>query len=677
MKKNIIKHKNFNNFKKFLCGLGGVRGEESASPGGVTGRPERSNRADRQRDAGATSKEHRLACPPRCEAGRNVSPYGSNPKGVILFLFLLGLSAILVYGNSLHSPFIWDDPYLITDNHFIKSSKYLGEIFKRHLYYSTAGMSNFYRPLQTLFLMLDYSFWKNNPFGYHLTSLLFHIANGFLIFLIIDLIFKRRFVAFLVTLLFLGHPVNSTVVDYISSRADSQATLFLLLSFWLFFKYAIPPPIASFREAKRWGRGRKGRGPQFYYFASLLSFILALLSKELAVILPLLLLVSLPLLNFKTQVYVGRNLKVATTPVAAGFNLRLGRTIPFFIILAIYGLLRLTVLSFAAPASGSPPSLYIRLLTTSHSFVKLIGLLFAPLAIHMEKSIPFAKTFFEPIISISLLILGAIGVFLFWIRRYSKLCLFGFIWFFLCLLPMANIIPINATLADHWLYLPGIGFFLAIIGGWDDLVIRRLNLRAIRGLSITFYGLIIIPFSALTMKQNTVWKDPVKFYQWTLKYSPDSFRPHNELGVIYLNQNQYKEAIIEFQKAVSINPNFDQAYDNLGIALDKNGQLQEAIPQYKKALSLNPNNAKTYNNLANTYNKLNQFDAAIETYEKALRLNPGFKAVYNNLGVIYYKKGMLKEAAKQWKKALEIDPHFEVAANNLKIVQEELAHSQR
>ncbi|MFH0796590.1 MAG: glycosyltransferase family 39 protein, partial [Candidatus Omnitrophota bacterium] len=272
----------------------------------------------------------------------------SFPNNFVIFLILFAVS-LLVYGNSLHSPFIWDDPYLILDNHFVQSFRYLPEIFKHHLYYSTAGSSNFYRPLQTLFLTFDYALWKTNPFGYHLTSLLFHLLTAWAIFLIIELLFGKRTPAFLVSLLFLVHPVNSTVVDYIASRADSQAAAFVLLSFLFFFYHILR------------------RKNLTYYLSSLLFFILALFSKEMAIILPFLILAGLYSVKRERLFYL--------------------KTVPFFVLAAIYSTLRLTVLNFSNLYSEGVPNLYLRLLTFSHSFVRLLGLIFFPLPIHIEKGI--------------------------------------------------------------------------------------------------------------------------------------------------------------------------------------------------------------------------------------------------------------------------------------------------
>jgi tetratricopeptide (TPR) repeat protein len=439
----------------------------------------------------------------------------------------------------------------------------------------------------------------------------------------------------MVGLLFLVHPENSTVVNYISSRADSQAALFILLSLYLFVRYA-----------------SLSHSGIIYLAGSLMSFILALLSKELAIILPFLLLATIPFIsNGKKDI--------------------LKKTTPFFIVLGIYALLRLTLLNFPSAGSGMAPSLCIRLLTTAESFTRLIGLLFIPLKIHIEKSIPYSSGLVQATTLSSLAILSAVGIFALWVRRYSKVCFFGLIWFFISLMPMANIVPINATMADHWLYLPCIGLFLSVIGGSADFI-ERFNVRR-RGLfrasALCLYVLIVIIFSSLTIKQNGIWRDPLTFYRLALEYSPNSYRAHNEIGIIYLHQDRFDMAIPEFKEAVSLNPQFDQAYDNLGVAYDKKGEPKKAIAQYKKALKIKPGNPKIYNNLGNAYNKMNRFDEAIGAYQKALRLAPDFRAVYNNLGVVYYKKGMYKETEKYWNKALELDPNDKSVRDNIRVLE--------
>ncbi|MCM8812274.1 MAG: tetratricopeptide repeat protein [Candidatus Omnitrophica bacterium] len=573
---------------------------------------------------------------------------------VLLGYALIGLA---VYANSLQSPFIWDDPYLVVNNHLIRDLRYLPEIFSRHLYDSTAGVSNFYRPLQTLFLLFDFSIWKLNPLGYHLTSLVFHILCAFFSFLLFDLLFGRRWVAVGTGLLFLVHPINSTVVDYISSRADSQAAFFSLLSLWLFFKawgYEASRVGAEAKKGKPGKPGKTGRPAcaplnPLLYLLSLASFLCALLSKEMAVAFPLLLLAAV-LVFRKDQAW---------------------KTIPFVLLLGLYAALRLTVLNFPTPSEQAAPPLTVRLLTTAEAFVRLIGSLFVPVRIHIEKSIPFSAGFWEFRTWGSIAALLAIGFFMAWVYKRSKGCFFGLSWFFIALLPMANIVPINTTIADHWLYLPSIGFFASILGGIADgteLLKPELKGSVRRGGFLVSVAVLVL-FSALTIRQNRIWRDPVGFFELAIRYSPGSFRAHNELGVLSLDRGEVDRAVREFQEAVRINPAFDQAHDNLGIAYDLKGDYPRAIVQYQKALQLNPHNPKTYNNLGNACLKSGQFEQAIRSYEKALQLNPGYKAVYNNLGAVYFKRGEFGKAQEMWEKALQIDPDFEMAASNLKMLK--------
>jgi hypothetical protein len=197
-------------------------------------------------------------------------------------------------------------------------------------------------------------------------------------YLTVELLFQQRSVAVLVSLLFVVHPINSTVVDYIASRADSQATLFLLLSFWLFCKsgwqVVVPSSRPSQASTPPTPQLTRTRLKILLYVGSTVAFVLALLSKELAIVFPLWLVVSLASLGLKTS----------------------RRTVVFWVILGLYGWLRLTVLNFPAASPGVPPPLGIRLFTTCKAFVQLLGLLFVPTPIHIEKSLPFSSGLFEP-----------------------------------------------------------------------------------------------------------------------------------------------------------------------------------------------------------------------------------------------------------------------------------------
>src|SRR3989338_4613385 len=187
-------------------------------------------------------------------------------------ILLISLIITITFSGSLKNDFAWDDSYLITGNDYIKSWSYVPKVFSTQLYEGSGMHSNFYRPLQLLSFMADYSLWKLNPFGYHLTSLLLHIFNSILVYLLAAIVCSSLTPAFITSLLFGIAPCISGITYYIPARSDLLMACFMLLSILLFTKY---------REKKK----------IFLYAVSVIFFIFALLSKEMAVILPILLVI--------------------------------------------------------------------------------------------------------------------------------------------------------------------------------------------------------------------------------------------------------------------------------------------------------------------------------------------------------------------------------------------------
>ncbi|UCH12272.1 MAG: phospholipid carrier-dependent glycosyltransferase, partial [Candidatus Omnitrophota bacterium] len=188
-----------------------------------------------------------------------------NYRAIILIL----LASIIVYINSLFNPFIWDDSALVRDNFLIKDWRHTRKLFTTDLYYSKSR-SNFYRPLQSLSYMLDYSLWRLKPFGYRLTNIILHSTVAILAYLLFLLVSKQKGVSLIGALFFVIHPIHTEAVVYISGRADSLMGIFLLSSFILFTKHMHQD-------------GPKG---QRLYFSSLACFALSLLCKEPALIFP-------------------------------------------------------------------------------------------------------------------------------------------------------------------------------------------------------------------------------------------------------------------------------------------------------------------------------------------------------------------------------------------------------
>ena len=604
-----------------------------------------------------------------------------------LHIVLLIIIGITLYANTFQNEFVWDDDELIVRNPYIKSWRHLQDIFTRDLFYHANGSSSF-RPIQSLSLMLDYHFWRLNPFGYHLTNILLHISAAILVYLLVNLISSgNRALSLITGLIFITHPIHTQAVTYISGRADLLAGVFSLLTIYLYI-YPVRKKLSIF------------------------SFILAILSKESALILPLILILYDILLGEKKggqqatslrgAIATKQSKKLRLRSLSRAIQLRLlppylirGRndkardlarndTIPnelfriprhlyFFAVVGIYAGIRFFLINFKSKPLLDEHTLYTRMLTAVKAGISYIRLLFLPVGLHMERSIPHAKSILEPDVLVSIGLLSIFFIFIFKLYRYSRIACFGFIWFFLNLLPVSNcLIPLNATIAEHWLYLPSIGFFLgaAALGlkltSSKKPVIRQLNASALIA-ALAFY-------SILTINRNRDWRDSITLYENTLKYSK-SIRVLNNLAVAYHSKGQTKKAIRYLKEIVRVAPAYTKAYINLAMAYNGIGEGKKAMGCCKKALQLaqdGPDAYKAHCMLAIAYDISGNYELAISHFKKSLRLNPDDSRVHYNLGSICAKRAKDEEAVLHFKKSVELNPDCPYAHNSLGTAYEHL-----
>lgn len=208
----------------------------------------------------------------------------------------------------------------------------------------------------------------------------------------------------------------------------------------------------------------------------------------------------------------------------------------------------------------------------------------------------------------------------------------------LALLPVSNIYPLNAYMAEHWLYLPGIGFFLLAAYLAGGLI------RKARFIGMACVMIITIYFSYLTIMQNSYWADPVKFYTRTLRFNPDSERIWGNLGVEYAKSGDYARAVDAYRNAIRIKPASAGNYANLGITYAKLKLYPDAVIAYKRSIELDPDSALAYNNLGSAYTSMGDFKKAIAAFKKAIELDPWQPSAYENLRKVYEAVGRPEEA---------------------------------
>ena len=577
----------------------------------------------------------------------------ADKKTVFLSILLIIVLGFARYLNSMEGQFVWDDTYLVKNNIYIKSWGHISSIFTKDIAAGAQTQSNFYRPIQTLTYMFDHSIWGLDVRGYHLTNIFLHLLAAACVYWFITLLFANPKLSLVSSVLFVVHPVMTEAVCYISGRADLLAGVFMLLSIIYYIK--------SLRTKRA-----------IPYIIALVSYAAALLSRESPLMMPVLLLVYH--YAFKEK-----------------FDLR--RFLPIAGIAVLYCILRFTHFNALLPHTIIDTTIFQRAPGFFVAFTEYLRLLILPIGLHMEYGNGLFNLLYPKAI-FGLFAFAAILVYAFK-NKASSLIFFSVTWFILTLLPQSNLYPINAYMAEHWLYMPSIGFFILLASGLERLYIKeRYRRLAVAGaVSLTLF------FSYLTVMQNTTWRDPIAFYERTLRYAPESFRAHNSLGIKYdemgdreraiasyrkaIEYNSYfiypyhnlatayaskgdtKEAIRWYEKAIEISPNFGGTYFNLGNLYSRAGKSDEAIQAYREALKRYPEYVEAHFNLGNSYKAAARYEEAIDAYTKAIRLDPKNTGAHNNLGNTYNAMGRPKEAIDSYRRAIEIDPNAPDAYNNL------------
>lgn len=563
-------------------------------------------------------------------------------KNKYMMAALVAVITVGVFLPALQNGFVeWDDNKYIYDNPFIRSINL--EFFRSAFLDFRA--SNWH-PLTWISHALDYALWGLNPFWHHLTNIVFHALNTFIVVILAARLMEvymrgRRILhtgfyrngsliaALTAGLLFGLHPLHVESVVWVSERKDLLCGLFFLLSVLAYTRYAA--------EAKDETEARQP-SPDVYlkyasrsYLVAFLFFALALLSKPMAVSLPFVLL----LLDWHPFERI-RSFETLTATAA--------EKLPFFILSIVA-----SALTFFAQKSGGAMvmmesvSFPARLLVASNSLFTYLWKIILPL--HLIPFYPYPKDIsilsFHHLASVSFV--AAVTVISAFFARRQKLWFSVWVYFVITLLPVLGIIQVGEqSMADRYTYLPSLGPFLvvglAISGTYEKLSISTPRMRHVKAVAVTAAGVMLILLSYLTVQQIRVWKDSITLWTYVIKkVAVDTATPHNKLGIAYLNQNRIEEARNEFEAALRVEPDYAESHSNLGTIYKSQKSFEEAINEYKTAIKLNSKVPYYHYNLGNLYLIQNQLNEAVNEYIITLRLKPDFFAARYNLEICYQR----------------------------------------
>ena len=534
-----------------------------------------------------------------------------------MFILLLCLACLVVYFNSLSNDFVFDDLALIVYNPMIKSLKLLPLVFKKDIYayFRVDRVETFdiaYRPMQLVTYYCDYKLWGLNPLGFRLLNILLHLLNSILIYYLFLGLFANKKIAGITGILFLVHPIHTSVVSYIAGRAQLLSCIFMLLSMLLFLKFI------NLRTKK-------------YLVFSLIAALLALISREDALI--LFIFIALILFIKKTR------------PKDYSWLL-------YFIALdLVYLYLRFLIFDKAG-ISGHPHIFSLPLLAVNFLNIipRYISLLLLPLDLHMLRVTPYIFSLIDlRVLFSSLLILSCI--FIIYRLRKNRIVIFGILWFLVAIAPVFFYLdgyPLlgGAMMAESWAYIASIGIFAVFAN-----IFCALNKtgRAIFFSFVVFYGL-------LTISNNIYWKNDLLLHKRIVQYNPGKNQIRRDLVNDYLFYGLYEQARSEIEKFASFEPQSPYLDTLWGNYYFYTGKLDSAIERYNRAIGQDKH-FFTYYRLSLCYSKLGQIDRAIYFGLESFRINPHFVLNLIQLGDLYQKAKMHEQAKVYYRMAYEINPH--------------------
>jgi len=521
----------------------------------------------------------------------------SETKKKILYCSLVVLSAICFLLPTVSNVFIYDDAKWMIESDLVYSYKNVPSFF------TTKELGSLYRPVLLLSLWSNQAIFGHSPVAFHAMSLFLHALVSLLFFLILSKLWGYSYKSLIPALIFAVHPIHVDTVAFAYNRSEILALIFILLGFVFLLRDKCWKDYFSFNEEQL--KTPKG----FTIFAASFFFLLAMLSKETAVIG---IIIFVLFIAFKF-VYLRKIPK---------FNPVLLSAIIFSLVLILYFVMRW----FALKTIAARPSemLYFKernaleiFFTMARVFADYIGMLIAPILQRIDYSdYEMSKSIIDKAVIIALivhLLLFAVSVWQFRIRPFLSFCLLAF---YASLLPVSQIIKFLDIKAERFLYMPSIFFCLVL--SYPLIHIKPGN----KYYKVLMVGFIVLMFAygIKSFHYSTFFQSENRLYSKMVKQYPESSKFNYCIGNHWARQRKCGRAIPYLEKSILLRENVE-AHSPLGICYHMLGNRDKAISVLSRGLTLRPNTPLLIKNMAYIYYLENQFDKALLHINKALKLD--------------------------------------------------------
>jgi len=552
-----------------------------------------------------------------------------------LTAFFVALVTFLVFLPSLRNGFVeWDDQGYVYNNELIRS---VDPGLIKHIF--TAPVMANWHPLTVFSFAIDYSIWGLDPWGYHLVNIAFHALNAGLVsilaYCLVELSGAGKtfsLMAGLVTALLFGvHPLHVESVAWVSERKDVLSTFFFILSVISYVKFA-----------------SLGQRKALSYSLALISFILAVLSKPMAITLPAVLLI----VDFYPLD------RLSLDKGLSAMKVLIVEKIPFLAVIPVSAALTVWAQRSAlSTLSNVPVSLRVFMAFRAlvfYLYKMLLPFNLSPYYPYDYNPHPSVRDFLSYEYTGALALLLIITAFCIIMRKRHKFFLALWLFYIVTLMPVSGIVQVGGqAAADRYTYLSGLGPFMLVGLGAGWLATRDGTFIKLSG------GIIIMAFlaalSVLTVRQIRVWRDTVSLWSKTISVFPESIPVvYLNRGIAYQKSGELKKSIEDFDTAIRLYPGYAEAYESRAMSYGRLSEHNQAVNDFTKAIELDPKNANAYHNRGVAHLKNGDYKKAVEDLEKAVELVPGSGMAHFNLGLAYAGLGDSSHAIENFRKASDL-----------------------
>ena len=618
----------------------------------------------------------------------------------VLFFFLF---AFILYGNTILNKFAVDDIYATNNPLVAQGIKAIPEIFKTRFVNQQGNIgstSSDYRPIVKTTFALEYQLWGRKPGVSHGINILFYWALSVLLFFILKRILKNYNILFpfVITMLFMAHPVHTEVVASLKNRDEMLSFICGLGSLWFMLDYADKQKI------------------RYVLYAMVVFFIGYLSKNSIVSFLVLIPLVLYFFSNLPAKKMIPVMLAVFAVALIAQFGPRL-----FLPQLQRTG-------GFIENPLFFEKNIWIRIGTGLASLLFYLRILVYPyplLYYYGYNMIPMANLA-NVWVLLSLLIHAGLFVYAISKFREKSILSFAILWYLIAIAMYSNIVvPVVGIVGERFVFNASLGFCLVIvififkIFGTDPKSLTIEMDARIKILAVVI--LLLIPYSVFSIARNRDWRNIfdlyrndikslnnsakanidyagflmnsvyqdenflrsggvnqykyqviVSHFRRALELHPDNYLTTNDLGTVYLFMGKnYDSACYYLRKAIAIDSTLQPAWVNLGMAYREQKEYAKAIACYEHILDVNPNQIKAVFALANVYNDMGEFDRAVKMNEDVMKSYPKLEMPYVNIGNYYMLRKDTATAVGYWEKAAAINPSFElcVQLNSLYLIK--------